>query len=61
MEYSGLGFIDAIKELAQRVGLQVPEDEGRRAHDGPKITALTEIMARAAKYYYCLLYTSRCV
>ncbi len=52
MEYSGLGFIDAIKELAGRVGLQVPEDEGRRSHDGPKITALTDIMARAAKYYY---------
>ena len=52
MEYSGLGFIDAIKELSGRAGLQMPEDEGRRAHDGPKITALTEIMARAAKYYY---------
>ena len=52
MEYSGLGFIDAIKELAHRTGLQVPEDEGRRAHDGPKITALTDLMARAAKYYY---------
>ena len=52
MEYSGLGFIDAIKDLSSRVGLQVPEDEGRRSHDGPKITALTDIMARAAKYYY---------
>ena len=52
MEYSGLGFIDAIKELSGKVGLQVPEDEGRQAHDGPKITALTDIMARAAKYYY---------
>ena len=52
MEYSGLGFIDAIKDLSSRVGLQVPEDEGRRPHDGPKITALTDIMARAAKYYY---------
>jgi DNA primase len=52
MEYSGLGFIDAIKELSHRVGLQVPEDEGRRSHDGPKMTALTDIMARAAKYYY---------
>ena len=27
MEYSGLGFIDAIKELASRVSLQVPEDD----------------------------------
>ncbi|MFZ2854339.1 MAG: DNA primase [Rhodocyclaceae bacterium] len=52
MEYSGLGFIDAIKELSGRVGLQVPEDEGRRTHDGPKVTALTEVMARAAKFYY---------
>jgi DNA primase len=52
MEYSGLGFIDAIKELAHRSGLQIPEDEGRRSHDGPKITALTDLMARAAKYYY---------
>ncbi len=52
MEYSGLGFIDAIKELAHRAGLQVPEDEGRRAHDGPKTAALTDLMARAAKYYY---------
>jgi DNA primase len=55
MEYSGLGFVDAIKELAQRVSMQIPEDEGRdgkRAHDGPKLTTLTEIMAKAAKYYY---------
>ena len=52
MEYSGLGFIDAIKELSSRVGLQVPDDEGRRTHDGPKISGLTEVMAHAAKYYY---------
>ena len=51
MEYSGLGFVDAIKELAARVGMQVPDDEGR-AHDGPRLHTLTEIMARAAKYYY---------
>ena len=52
MEYSGLGFVDAIKELASRVGMQVPEEEARRPHDGPKLTTLAEIMARAAKYYY---------
>ena len=52
MEYSGLGFIDAIKELSARVGLLVPEDEGRRMQDGPKISGLTEVMARAAKFYY---------
>ncbi len=52
MEYSGLGFIDAIKELSAKVGLQMPEDDVRRPHDGPKISALTDLMARAAKYYY---------
>ena len=51
MEYSGLGFVDAIKDLAGRVGMQVPDGDGR-AHDGPKLHALTDIMARAAKFYY---------
>jgi len=51
MEYSGLGFVETIKDLAARVGMQVPEDEGR-PHDGPKLHTLTDIMARAAKYYY---------
>ena len=51
MEYTGLGFVDAIRDLAARVGMQVPEDEGR-PHDGPKLHTLTDIMARAAKYYY---------
>lgn len=51
MEYSGLGFVETIKDLAARVGMQVPEDEGR-SHDGPKLHTLTDIMARAAKYYY---------
>lgn len=58
MEYSGLGFIDAIKELSGRVGLQVPENEDRPRHDAPKVTALTDVMARAAKYYYEQLKTS---
>jgi DNA primase len=26
MEYSGIGFVDAIKELADRVGMQMPDD-----------------------------------
>ena len=51
MEYSGQGFVEAVKELAARAGMQVPEDDVR-PHDGPRVQALTEIMARAAKYYY---------
>ena len=52
MEYSGLGFLDAIKELSSRAGMQMPEEESRRSDDGPRITTLTDAMARAAKYYY---------
>ena len=51
MEYSGLGFVEAIKELASRTGMVVPEEDARRPSDGPKLTTLTEVMARAAKYY----------
>jgi DNA primase len=53
MEYSGLGFVEAIKELAARAGLQVPEDDARtRNSDRAGLSALTEVMALAAKYYY---------
>ena len=51
MEYSGQGFIDSVKELAARAGMQVPEDSGK-PDEGPRTQALAEIMARAAKYYY---------
>ena len=52
MEYSGLGFLDAIKDLASRAGMQLPEQEGRHSPTGPKLSSLTEITANAAKYYY---------
>ena len=52
MEYSGLGFVEAVKDLAGRVGMQVPDDSDGRFHEGPRLHALTDIMARAAKYYY---------
>ncbi len=53
MEYQGLGFVDAVKELANKIGMQVPESEGR----GPspeqygQTRTLVETMARAAHYY----------
>lgn len=52
MEYSGLGFIDAIRDLCSRAGLPFPEQDGRNTSTGPKLSSLTEIMATAAKYYY---------
>ncbi len=53
MEYQGMGFVDAIKELATRAGMQVPESEGRSFNDEKpgQTRMLIEIMARAAQYY----------
>ena len=53
MEYQGVGFIDAIKELASRAGMQVPESEGRAFNDEKpgQTRALIDVMARAAQYY----------
>ncbi len=51
MEYSGLGFVDAVEELAASVGLQVPQESVARRQDEHKKAPLTDYMARAAKYY----------
>ena len=53
MEYQGVGFIDAVKELASRAGMQVPESEGRGFSDEKpgQTRTLIDVMARAAQYY----------
>ncbi len=53
MEYQGLGFVDAVKDLATRAGMQVPESEGRSFKDEKpgQTRTLIEVMARAAAYY----------
>jgi len=53
MEYQGVGFIDAVKELASRAGMQVPESEGRSFKDEKpgQTRTLIDIMARAAQHY----------
>jgi len=55
MEYSGLGFVDAIKDLAQSHGMVVPEDDAmqplQRAEIQAKSLALSEAMTRANEYY----------
>ena len=54
MEYSGLAYPDAIRDLAGRLGIPVPEERQSHAGDGQKVekfTSLTEVMARAAKFY----------
>jgi DNA primase len=53
MEYQGLGFVEAVKELAGRAGMQVPESDRRGFHDEKpgQTRTLIEVMARAAQYY----------
>jgi DNA primase len=53
MEYSGLGYVEAVKELAESVGLKLPElrpDERRRAA-APDEPDPYDLLARAARYY----------
>jgi DNA primase len=53
MEYGGMGFVEAVKDLAQGVGMKVPEEqrsenERRRAEQGE---TLHEVLLRAAQHY----------
>jgi len=53
MEHGGMGFIDAVKELAQSVGMTVPEEPRsefaqRRTQQGE---SLHEVLLRAAQHY----------
>ena len=55
IEYSGLGFVDAVKELAGRAGMQLPDDRAQAPQQGPRRQTLAEVMGRAAKFYYAQL------
>ena len=55
MEYSGQGFVDAVKDLAQSHGMVVPDDDHmapvQRAELRAKSMALSEAMTRACDFY----------
>lgn len=51
MEYQGMGFVDAVKDLAGRMGVQVPEQGGQPREVSGSVRHLTEVMVRAAQYY----------
>ena len=57
MEYSGLGFVEAVKDLAQNLGLVVPEERSeqpdtyRRRTEGEDGEDLNEIMLTAAQFF----------
>ncbi|OWS69613.1 DNA primase [Polynucleobacter campilacus] len=53
MEYSGLGYVDAIEDLARSAGLDLPREE-RTANDvarAQQAMALSEVMSSAADWY----------
>jgi DNA primase len=59
MEHAGLSYVEAIKDLAQTVGLTVPEEHGSAPRrDGPDSAALMAMMERAGRYYRDTLKTS---
>ncbi len=51
MEYQGMGFIDAVKELAARVGMTVPESERPNNKTVGAEEDLSGVVARAARFY----------
>ncbi|MGB8434573.1 MAG: DNA primase, partial [Burkholderiales bacterium] len=52
MEYAGLGYVDAVKDLADLVGMKLPEFEPRGgAREVPQGPDLYEFMDRAAQFY----------
>src|SRR5688500_19351323 len=56
MEYSGLSFVEAVKDLAERAGLQVPETlpsrpEGVAVRTAENPDALLDVLHRAAAFY----------
>jgi DNA primase len=57
MEHSGMGFLDAVRDLAQQVGMTVPEDDAspqereRAAALKQRQATLSEVLVKAADHY----------
>jgi DNA primase len=57
VEHSGLGFIDAVEELAQQTGLQVPHERldpqarERQAQQRHRESSLSDVLERAEQHY----------
>ncbi|MEW8439753.1 MAG: DNA primase [Candidatus Thiodiazotropha taylori] len=49
MEYDNLGFVEAVEELAQSAGLEVPREGGNE--QGPDLRPLYELMEKTARFY----------
>lgn len=57
MDHAGMNFVEAVKDLAQQYGMQVPEDEGspedraRAQAQRQKQNTLTTVLERASEAY----------
>ncbi len=57
MDHAGMTFIEAVKDLAQQAGMQIPEDEAspqdreRAAQQRQKQATLTDVLEKAALAY----------
>jgi DNA primase len=54
MEYGGLGYIEALRDLADQCGMKLPEMErgtGRAQAEGPSVVDLADHMARARDWF----------
>jgi DNA primase len=47
----GMQFMDAVKELAAKAGMEVPAPDPRARERAERTASLTEVMAEVAKYY----------
>ncbi len=50
MEHNGLGFVEAIEDLAGRYGLEIPREAGYQPQSGQH-QALYELLEQAAQFY----------
>ncbi len=52
MEHSGMGYVDAIEELARSIGVTVPREKGAPGQAQPKAAPdLYDLMQTATRYY----------
>jgi len=56
IEYSGMGFVDAVKDLAQNVGMVVPDQDDKippqqRAAQQAQALAMTDALTQACAFY----------
>ena len=57
IEHSGMGFVDAVRDLAQQVGMTVPEDDSspqereRAAALKQRQATLSDVLAKAGEHY----------